>query len=455
MDGVSAVSSAMPSAHTTPGRVTARLQSLALSPSALGPADTSFSSAKLDDSTDTVGDVACAGAGSDNFVVEFVRRVEAEEDVHRIMLSLAHLLHNPLTATILPNSQKKVAVHEEIMAVVWKLVDIDQRFFLTLLKSNEILDLVYPLLYYLAQHKHQEELVGLLSSGIYTLLVLSGERNFSVRLNRPFTLPPPPGIPVFVGSHAELLVLVLHDLLLCKNIMLLSLYDVILTIIVNVSPYVKSMSSVGAGRLMHLFEVFATKKFLLANETNHHLVFFLLETANNLIQYQYEGNHHFVYQLLLKRQPLVFLRVLPETVFSDEVASATESSIPVEAEHFTIQRGYSSTFVATKDWLSIWHEKLPFETIGRMLQILAPQVDRVFTNLASKEEAVVDFLKNGTLVGLLPVPHPILIRKYQSQTAGSLWYQAYVWSVIFTKHASPPIFYGSHVKLFHSRLSDT
>lgn len=29
------------------------------------------------------------------------------------------------------------------------------------------------------------------------------------------------------------------------------------------------------------------------------------------------------------------------------------------------------------------------------------------------EKEVLEYLKNGTLVGLLPVPHPIIIRKYQ------------------------------------------
>ena len=36
----------------------------------------------------------------------------------------------------------------------------------------------------------------------------------------------------------------------------------------------------------------------------------------------------------------------------------------------------------------------------------------MFRGVKSEHE-VLQYLKNGTLVGLLPVPHPILIRKYQ------------------------------------------
>jgi len=36
-------------------------------------------------------------------------------------------------------------------------------------------------------------------------------------------------------------------------------------------------------------QAFSTPWFLYANPTNHHLVFFLLEVFNNIIQYQFDG----------------------------------------------------------------------------------------------------------------------------------------------------------------------
>jgi len=56
-----------------------------------------------------------------------------------------------------------------------------------------------------------------------------------------------------------------------------------------VSPYLKSLSMVAANKLLHLLEAFSTPWFLFANPTNHHLVFFLLEIFNNIIQYQFDG----------------------------------------------------------------------------------------------------------------------------------------------------------------------
>lgn len=57
----------------------------------------------------------------------------------------------------------------------------------------------------------------------------------------------------------------------------------------TVSPYLKSLSMVAANKLLHLLEAFSTPWFLFSSPQNHHLVFFLLEIFNNIIQYQFDG----------------------------------------------------------------------------------------------------------------------------------------------------------------------
>ena len=56
------------------------------------------------------------------------------------------------------------------------------------------------------------------------------------------------------------------------------------------------------------------------------------------------------------------------------------------------------------------------------------------------EHEVLAYLKNGTLVGLLPVPHPIIIRKYQANEATELWFHTYIWGVIYVRYIQESIF---------------
>ena len=52
---------------------------------------------------------------------------------------------------------------------------------------------------------------------------------------------------------------------------------------------------VAANKLLHLLEAFSTNWFLFSASQNHHLVFFLLEAFNNIIQYQFDGERTSVY----------------------------------------------------------------------------------------------------------------------------------------------------------------
>lgn len=75
--------------------------------------------------------------------------------------------------------------------------------------------------------------VGLVHIGVFILLLLSGERNFGVRLNKPYTASVSMDVPLFSGTHADLLILVFHRMITTGHSKLQPLFDCLLTIIVN------------------------------------------------------------------------------------------------------------------------------------------------------------------------------------------------------------------------------
>ena len=105
--------------------------------------------------------------------------------------------------------------------------------------------------------------------------------------------------------------MVFHKIITTGHQRLQPLFDCLLTILCNVSPYVKSMSMMAACKLLHLLEAFSTPWFLFTNPTNHHLVFFLLEMFNNISQYQFDGHANLVYTVIRKRQVFHALANLP------------------------------------------------------------------------------------------------------------------------------------------------
>ncbi|XP_051968934.1 protein HID1-like [Xyrauchen texanus] len=479
----------------------------------------------------------------ENLFVNYLSRIHREEDFHFILRGISRLLNNPLTQTYMPHSCKKIQFHQELLVLFWKLCDLNKKFLFYVLKSSDVLEILVPILFYLNDARANQSRVGLLHIGVFILLLLSGERNFGVRLNKPYTVRVPMDIAVFAGTHADLLIVVFHKIITSGHQRLQPLFDCLLTIIVNVSPYLKSLSMVAANKLLHLLEVFSNSWFLFRSPGNHHLVFFLLEVFNNIIQYQFDGNFNLVYGIIRKRNLFHQLANLPTDISSIQRAlqRKTRSNSTHSAAFMEIYNPYSagssealykttqvqsgtlnaslkatprieklteksqvsedgttllmrhsdsahsqsdhgsetgvkdteptsegddkslngdcdarkksvsslSDWSPSPDWVLSWKSKLPLQTIMRLLQVLVPQVEKICIDKGLTDESeILKFLQHGTLVGLLPVPHPILIRKYQANEGTALWFRTYMWGVIYLRNVDPPVWYDTDVKLF-------
>jgi hypothetical protein len=100
----------------------------------------------------------------------------------------------------------------------------------------------------------------------------------------------------------------------------------------------------------------------------------------------------------------------------------------------TLQASPENRFVPSQEWFDDWHKRLPLETILRALHVLVPQVEALCASKSvTNEVEILEFLQNGTLVGLLPMPHPIVIRKQRAPIGPCIWLYSFVWSIIYVK----------------------
>jgi len=234
------------------------------------------------------------------------------------------------------------------------------------------------------------------------------------------------------------------------------------------------MSLVGAVKLVNLFELLASPKFIFSNYKAYQHLAQLLEVFNNIIQYQYHDNQHFVYAIIRRKDTFGRLSTMSlsratslyEKAYGDRIDKAKEetrkrivSVKQVDEKGHVIKQDDESDdeddilsrhFEPTDSWLSEFKDKMPFETLTRLLQHLVPVIDDVIARVDGvvDERIILDVLKDVTMVGLLPVPHPIVIRKYQPNQYTALWFTAYLWGVIYVNHQSLPIFDGKAIQLF-------
>lgn len=443
---------------------------------------------------------------------------------------IARLLNNVHESqnTTLPGSLQQIECYQEVLVLLWKLLEENAGFMPYVLRHCDVTRLAVPVCFLQYQARRDPAKVGLVHICTFIVLKLSGERQFCVALNKPFEESLPIDLPLFYGSHADLVIITLHKLVVNGGDKLSALYNCFLTIICNLSPYVKTLSLVSSVKLVNLFELFTSPRFLYQAETNHVYVGLLLEIFNNVIQYQYGGNPHLVYAIL--RRKVVFeqldnltlptaianskktsfialaqnggpvadqvvvatkeeeRRETPEDVSSDaaiasrerpeeedddagkkdreekdeathddvdatvekEVGETTTTTKEEEAEVAVPKEVLMRRFLPTEEWLARVKAELPLNTIMRLLQHLGPQLDELVnaSEYTVEESQILDFIKNTTMVGLLPVPHAIVIRKYQPNSFTSLWFSAFLWGCLFLGNQLLPLFDGSTIKLF-------
>lgn len=78
-------------------------------------------------------------------------------------------------------------------------------------------------------------------------------------------------------------------MLTSANTALESLYPALLAIISNIAPEVQNLQRATSSKLLDVFSRFSTPAFLLANESNHTLLFPVLDAINAILGHQFSG----------------------------------------------------------------------------------------------------------------------------------------------------------------------
>ena len=429
-----------------------------------------------------------------NIYRTIVARIDSGKELTIIYKGFTRLLRTVYESknTMLPGSKQGVQCYQEVLVLFWKFLEENPLFMNHILMNCDVTEIVVPICYLMYSNRKDPSQVGLIHLCTFLLLKLSGERSFAVGLNRHFNTRLPCDIPIFGGGHADLISITLHKLVVNGSFKLVPLYSCFFTIICNISPYWRSMSLVAAIKLVNLFEVLASPKFLFSEYKAFQHLALLLEVFNNVIQYQYQGSQHLVYAIIRRKDlfgrlatmNLTKAKFYCEKVFGNKIkASIKESKKFIKMKKVnekgdaygdsddesddslnpkvdgdsddescdSIDANEAKYFVPDEEWLSDFKEKMPLETVKRLLQHLTPVIDEIIQRKDGivDEREILSILKNVTMVGLLPVPHAIVIRKYQPNQYTSLWWTAYLWGIIFVGNQSLPIFDGNAIELFN------
>eukprot|EP01054_Gregarina_sp_Poly1_P007844 Gregarina_sp_Poly_1__7843@NODE_444_length_8342_cov_78_805438_g362_i0_p3_GENE_NODE_444_length_8342_cov_78_805438_g362_i0NODE_444_length_8342_cov_78_805438_g362_i0_p3_ORF_typecomplete_len710_score95_20Hid1/PF12722_7/4_3e21Hid1/PF12722_7/2_7e43Dymeclin/PF09742_9/7e55_NODE_444_length_8342_cov_78_805438_g362_i054707599 len=267
----------------------------------------------------------------------------------------------------------------------------------------------------------------------FTLLMMSTRRSFAVALNEPL----PKNMAQMSGlgktpmaTFADLLIasvysVLSHEMKICLDGRLSSWCELLIIVISNCSAFVKSFSLESAVMLVHLIDRMSRPSWL---PNTRHQINLLLSMFNNILQYQYEGNASLLYVIL--REHAIFRRLIQAS--SSPMVPALDSQQTTPSD---IPNTDSPTAAVYRFASASLSGRFHTEHIEKVISHLLPKVEAYCQDQGLNNHGqVLEYLAKTTLVGILPVPHKILVRNFLSSKDASTWIISYSWGMIFMKN---------------------
>ena len=332
---------------------------------------------------------------------------------------LKSAFHDKLCAIFAVNSSFKFSITnklknaENFTLFIYNLVSMNPRILAGAFNET----LLHTLLFILVTRSGTINSDGLIHTVSFILLALSGNREYVIdHMNKKYdnsidhvlSLDIRKSNQSNAKSNFNLFVEILGNLIRAKKINE-NLFEIFFTAVTNMAPFVSGFDGDSARTFVWLLDRFSRPNFS-TNRKIHTLILLMLETIDNCVHYQYDQNASLIYALIQGekgRKILANLEPLSEV------------------------------------------KNFPIETLTRLLNYLEPRLEEVCRrNEGNIDDAqVVELIRKISVIGILPVPHAIVIRQYAVNDQTRLWFTSYLWGTVFTSLHYLPVLDWSKIRM--------
>ncbi|KAI5477870.1 hypothetical protein MNV49_005855 [Pseudohyphozyma bogoriensis] len=250
----------------------------------------------------TPSSLTTATPASPNAFTFYLAKLHRVSDLDFILSGVFTLLNQALSTPLLPlgtSTSGRAAWATETLLVLWRALEVNPRLQARLLSGGRIAELLVCLVTFCLEWKDDETQMGLVRLSAFMLQSVTAERGLESALNSPvdlkLSLRGKYNVP---GTLADFIIVSIYTLIFTTKARLSTLYPAFVLSIGNISTQFTSLSVVSSTRLTQLFLAFSPPSFLLMEEGNPRLVFYMLETFNNVIHYHLAENPNLVYAII-------------------------------------------------------------------------------------------------------------------------------------------------------------
>ncbi|ORC88765.1 putative protein HID1 isoform 1 [Trypanosoma theileri] len=343
---------------------------------------------------------------------ELIHSITAEE-ARDIVVRLQPIISLKLYSnrTYFPESQRSFTVQNEFMMLLWRLIDLSPECVLAFGQEKEVLGYILPLVDYAIDARRNPQYFPHLQLVLFVLLRLSGARTFCLQCNTTFREYIPFEFDSFVGSYNDLIIIMLCSFLLMNHEMIRPLHATCSAIISNLAPFVTTISPITSSKLSDVFTSVATR--CLAYEVQSTVIENPVNTADVITDQVVMLNIVEAVASILQYHELAAKPLLASFMERKSLVTAV-SDVFLTSKHDHFRIPLSSPFLIT--------------TISAAITAVEATIKKVQTT----EEDLVAAIDSITLVGALPTPHRIVVKRLNSTWQIERWAIETNWSSLYS-----------------------
>lgn len=250
-----------------------------------------------------------------NYFIQIIRKLKKKESFSFLYNGLVRLLEGSILASdsMFPYARHQMQCAEEIILIMFTAMFHNRKFVKHVLIAEDVPQLMMPLLQYMVSNYKEKEKEKSVYACLMIFLILSEDRDFGNVLNMEYSgYIPSLLVPIIkVYTHTLLDILVLTFAHIVSDASLDSLItEGFLTILCNISPIIRDISSFCSERLCSMFIRASKPSFIVKKRTNYKYSVMLLEIISKVIGYGPQSSSNLIYSLVCYKNEFIAFKDL-------------------------------------------------------------------------------------------------------------------------------------------------
>jgi len=240
-------------------------------------------------------------------------------------------------------------------------------------------------------------------------------------------------LPLFYGRYSDLLILLLHKALKTPHLNTLTFRQAFLSILYNISPFVKNLVLQSVSALTQLVAYYISPSWLLKDADSFLPGKIILDSIVNMLSYSFSYNSVLVFGLLNQSRKY---KAFMEMQLSEFVALGKKEEDEKSAQRDTFEENKEEVkILPSEQWFAENKKSLHLQQLLQILAYVSNRLDECYVSEQPTEDKILKALKRISLVGAQDDILKFAPLRFVFNAETDYWIKRYLWKTIYNRNS--------------------